>query len=139
MLRTLDAQPQAASLPSDHKKGMIRRAINPEIAQEVADSLFSVEEKLDAAMQETARFTAQLVEVRAKAGLSVMIGQDALEGASAAMVALAQVRRELVKTHGHLADDQLRLGIRTTRMGGPFSDKIPQGRQIAVVGDDVAA
>lgn len=114
------------------------RMMDAELAQEVANGLFAVEEKLDAAMQEAARFTAQLVEARMKAGLSVMIGQDAMETASAAVGVMAQARRELVKTHAHLADDQLRLGLRTVRMGGPFVDKIPRGRHIEVVGDVAA-
>ena len=120
---------------------MSRQMIDPAIIIEVANALYAVEEKVDAAMQEAAYFTAQLIEARQRAGVSVMICQDALESASGAVAGLAQVRREMVKTHGHLHNDQLRLGMRHV-MVGPFPDKPPKdggGNGITGVKERIAA
>lgn len=119
---------------------MSRQTVDPAIVIEVANALYALEEKVDAAMQEAARFTAQLVEARIRSGVSIMVGQEALESASGAVAVLAQVRREMVKTHGHLHNDQLRLGLRHV-MTGPWPDKTttPTGGGITAVKDRVAA
>jgi hypothetical protein len=96
---------------------MSRQMIDPSIIVEVANALYVVEEKLDAAIQEAAQFTAQLIDARLRAGVSVYICQGALESTSGAVAVLTQARRELVKAHTHLREDQLRLGMRNVMIG----------------------
>jgi len=90
---------------------MPRPTVDAAIAIEIGLALHAVEEKFDAAMQETARFTAQLLEARQRAGLSAVIGQDVLESVTASLGVLTQARRDLVRTHNQLAVHQRRVGL----------------------------
>jgi len=91
---------------------MPRPMIDPSVVIELTHALRAVEDKVDAAMQEAASFTSQLIEARLRTGVPVHYCQAALESASLALAELAQARRSMIKTHDHMYADQLRLGMR---------------------------
>jgi hypothetical protein len=49
--------------------------------------------------------------LRAQAGASALIGQDAVERASQAIMALAEARRAIVETHKELSIAQYQIGL----------------------------
>ena len=65
------------------------------VAEQVAGALFEAEAAIDAALSKTAQLTGVMPALRSKAGLSALIGQDALEHASQAIAALAEARRAI--------------------------------------------
>ncbi|HEX3699745.1 MAG TPA: hypothetical protein VHV27_03635, partial [Phenylobacterium sp.] len=54
-----------------------------------------------------------------KAGLSALIGQDAVERASQAIAALAEARRAIVETHKELSLAQEQAGLGAVTMDTP--------------------
>lgn len=88
------------------------------VAHQVADQLFAAEAAIDRAVAETARLTSLLSEGRIEAGLSAVVGQDAIDRTSASIGALSTARRELVGAHAALAEVKDRVGLRTVAIGG---------------------
>jgi len=87
------------------------------IADQVAASLFAAEAAIDAALAKTAQLTGTLPAMRADAGLSALIGQDAVERATEAVAALAQARRAIVETHKELSVAQRQIGLGAVMYG----------------------
>ncbi len=89
-------------------------------AEQVAGALFEAEAAIDAALAKTAHLTGVMPQLRKMAGASALIGQDAVERASAAIMALAEARRAIVETHKELsvAQTQIGLGAVTLTDGG---------------------
>ena len=86
-------------------------------AHSVADRLFAVEAALDNAFALTSDLSSRIVTARQEAGLSAVVGQDAIDGVVRTLSALAGARRELVGTHHELkscADD---IGLKETAWG----------------------
>lgn len=94
-------------------------------AEQVAGALFEAEAAIDAALTKTAHLTGVMPMLRSKAGASALIGQDALERASAAIAALAQARRAIVETHKELSIVQGQIGLGAVRMVGEMGEKPP--------------
>ena len=94
-------------------------------AEQVAGALFEAEAAIDAALTKTAHLTGVMPMLRSKAGASALIGQDALERASAAIAALAQARRAIVETHKELSIVQGQIGLGAVRMTGDDGEKPP--------------
>jgi hypothetical protein len=88
------------------------------VAHKLADQLFAAEAAIDRAVSETARLTSLLSDARVEAGLSAVIGQNALDRASASIGALSTARRELVEAHEALALVKDQIGLRTVAIGG---------------------
>lgn len=99
-------------------------------AEQVAGALFAAEAAIDVALTKTAHLTGVMPMLRSQAGASALIGQDALERASAAIMALAEARRAIVETHKELSIVQGQIGLGAVRMAGDGGEKPPpQGLQ----------
>ena len=96
------------------------------VAEQVAGALFEAEAAIDAALSKTAQLTGIMPMLRKQAGASALIGQDAVERASQAIMALAEARRAIVETHKELSVVQTQIGLGAVRMGGdPGGEKPP--------------
>ena len=81
------------------------------VAEHIASALFEAEAAIDAALSKTAALTGAMPALRREAGASALIGQDALEHASQAIMALAEARRAIVETHKELSIAQAQIGL----------------------------
>lgn len=88
------------------------------IAQNVADQLFAAEAAIDAAIAATATLTGLMPSVRADAGISALIGQDALLQASQTCAELVRARGSIVATHKALTIAQHEMGLGAVMFGG---------------------
>jgi hypothetical protein len=95
------------------------------VAEQVAAALFEAEAAIDAALTKTAALTGAMPAMRRQAGASALIGQDALEHASQALMALADARRAIVETHKELSIVQGQIGLGAVTMGGDMGQKPP--------------
>ena len=95
------------------------------VAEQVAGALFEAEAAIDVALSKTAHLTGVMPALRRQAGASALIGQDAVERASQAIVALAEARRAIVETHKELSVVQGQIGLGAVTMGGDGGDKPP--------------
>ena len=89
-------------------------------AEQIATALWDAEAAVDVALTKAAQFTGAIPALRRQAGASALIGQEAMERASQAVVALAEARRALVEAHKELtvAKGQVGLGAITMDDGG---------------------
>lgn len=87
------------------------------VADQVAAALFDAERAIDAALAKTAGLTGMMPGLRSQAGISALIGQDAVERASEAIAALAQARRSIVETHKQLSVAQQEMGLGAVAYG----------------------
>jgi uncharacterized protein YpuA (DUF1002 family) len=108
------------------------------VAEQIASALYEAEAAIDAAISKTAALTGVMPALRAQAGASALIGQDAVERASQAIMALAEARRAIVETHKELsiAKEQIGLGAVMTDTGGTkppplFAREVRQLRAVA--------
>ena len=88
------------------------------VAEQVAGALFEAEAAIDAALSKTAQLTGIMPSLRKRAGASALIGQDALERATQAIMALAEARRAIVETHKELSVVQGQIGLGAVRLEG---------------------
>lgn len=95
------------------------------VAEQVAGALFEAEAAIDAALSKTAQLTGIMPLLRKQAGASALIGQDAVERASAAIMALAEARRAIVETHKELSIVQGQIGLGAVRLEGDTTEKPP--------------
>src|SRR3954468_19236434 len=99
------------------------------VAEQIAGALFEAEAAIDAALSKTATLTGVMPSLRKRAGASALIGQDALERATQAIMALAEARRAIVETHKELSIVQGQIGLGavtlTTMVGDDGGDKPP--------------
>ena len=104
------------------------------VAEQIASALFEAEAAIDAALSKTAQLTGIMPSLREKAGLSALIGQDAVERASQTIMALAEARRNIVETHKELSVAQEQAGLGAVTLEGPILDKPPiSARRFATV------
>ena len=93
-----------------------------EAVLEAAKHLFSTEDAIDGAYSEAAVLASRLVRIRAEAGLSATVGQDAIDAVTAAITALGGARAAIVRAHSELDGVKTRIGCRTTNTGGQDKD-----------------
>src|ERR1700761_9822147 len=89
------------------------------IAEQVAAALFEAETAIDNALAKTAALTGVMPQMRKGVGASALIGQDAVERASQAIMALADARRAIVETHKELSIVQTQIGLGAVTMNDP--------------------
>ncbi len=89
-----------------------------EAAQHVAEKLFAAEATIDSALAAAAELSAAMPAARTHAGLSAILGQDALESATAALTCLVEARQKIVAAHGALDQVKTDMGLRTHAFGG---------------------
>ena len=87
------------------------------VAEQVAGALFEAEAAIDAAISKTAALTGAMPALRKQVGASALIGQDAVERASQAIMSLAEARRAIVETHKELSVAQGQIGLGAVRLG----------------------
>lgn len=85
--------------------------------EQVARALFEAENAIDQALSKAAGLTSLMPTVRQQAGLSAIIGQDAVERAGQAILALTEARRAIVETHKELTVAQHQIGMGTVLDG----------------------
>jgi hypothetical protein len=95
------------------------------VAEQIARALFEAEAAIDAALSKTALLTGVMPSLRRQAGASALIGQDAVEHASHAIVALAEARRAIVETHKELSIAQTQIGLGAVVMNDPVGTGKP--------------
>jgi hypothetical protein len=95
------------------------------VAEQVAGALFEAEAAIDAAIAKTAALTGIMPSLRKDAGASALIGQDAVERASQAIMALADARRAIVETHKELSIVQTQIGLGAVTMVDPTGGDKP--------------
>jgi len=95
------------------------------VAEQIAGALFEAEAAIDAALAKTAALTGIMPSLRQEAGASALIGQDAVERASQAILALADARRAIVETHKELSIAQTQIGLGAVMVGDPGTTKPP--------------
>lgn len=100
--------------------------LRQEIAQELAERLFAAETAIDIALARAAELTAAMPQARTRARLPAMIGQDALDRASDAVVALVEARRQMVETHRSLDEVRQQIGLQEVDTGDTVP-KVPPG------------
>src|SRR5438477_3232831 len=88
------------------------------VAEQIAGALFEAEHAIDAAIAKTATLTGVMPQLRREAGASALIGQEAVERASQAIMALAEARRAIVETHRELTIAQTQIGLGAVKMLG---------------------
>jgi hypothetical protein len=106
------------------------------VAEQIARALFEAEAAIDAALSKTAALTGVMPLLRKDAGASALIGQDAVERASQAIMALAEARRAIVETHKELSIAQGQIGLGAVVLVDPGSGEKPP---IALAGEHPAA
>lgn len=80
-------------------------------ARQVATSLIDCENAIDNALNASSKLSRDMIEGRASAGLSALFGQEALEDAIGAQVALAEARRRVVEAHRKLTLVKQQMGL----------------------------
>jgi hypothetical protein len=80
-------------------------------AEQIAAALWDAERAVDVALTKTATFTGAMPALRHQAGASALIGQEAIQRASQAIVALSEARRALVEAHKELTIAQQQVGL----------------------------
>ena len=94
-------------------------------AEQIAAALWDAESAIDVALTKTANFTGAIPALRRQAGASALIGQEAMERASQAVVALAEARRALVEAHKELTVAQQQVGLGAIVMSDTGTGKPP--------------
>lgn len=107
-----------------------------EAAEKVATHLFAVEEGVDAAITCAARFTAAMIEARAEANLSAVVGQAELALASRATALMVEARQLIIDAHKQLAKTRVEVGLREVGFGDlsecpPVTETTGQLRAVA--------
>lgn len=107
-------------------------------AMKVAESLFAVEEAIDAALARAAELNSTLATARIEANLSAVVGQDAFEVAAAAFASIAKARGEIVETHKRLSETKNEIGLRAVAIGDqgkpePAPNRTGDARHLQVV------
>lgn len=91
-------------------------------AEQIASALFDAETAIDEALTKTAALAGAIPALRKRAGASALIGQEAMERASQAVLALAEARRAVVETHKELTVAQAQIGLGAVKMSGTNGD-----------------
>jgi hypothetical protein len=85
-------------------------------AEQIATALWDAESAVDVAIAKTATFTGVMPTLRRQAGASAIIGQEAMERATQAVMALAEARRALVEAHKELTIAKQQIGLGAVTM-----------------------
>lgn len=104
------------------------------VGEDLAARLYAAESAIDRALIETATLAAALPAARTDAWLSATTGQRAFEGTAASILALAQARAHIVRTHITLTAIARKLGLEALAVG-PL-DKPGDDRPIGGGDDD---
>lgn len=87
------------------------------VASAVADSLFSTEAAVEEALAKAVVLMRQMMGARRALGLSVADGDPALQRVTAAVQALGDAQREIIRTHGELETLGRDMGLKPLGFG----------------------
>ena len=87
------------------------------IASAVAGDLFATEAAVEDALGRAAQLMRRMIDARRALGLPATAGDPALRRASAALNALGEAQREIVRTHGELEALRRENGLRVIGFG----------------------
>jgi hypothetical protein len=90
-----------------------------EAAEKVAEKLFEAENAVDQAIIRAAELTASIPTARTEAGLSAVVGQNALDEVVKTLPALVAGRKALIETHNQLDRTKTEIGLREVAFGTP--------------------
>lgn len=90
-----------------------------EAARAGAAKLVQAEAALDTALAQTAELMGLLPQLRQTAGLSAVIGQDAVDSLCETLSHLVSARRTLVQAHGGLQSVRVQIGCGAVAIGVP--------------------
>jgi hypothetical protein len=94
-------------------------------AERVAKLLGAAETAIDQALTCAAELNAALPAARTEAGLSAVVGQDALDGAAGVYAKLVKARRGIVETHRRLDQTKTQIGLGTIAIGDGLDKPAP--------------
>jgi hypothetical protein len=80
-------------------------------AEQIAAALWDAESAIDVALTKAAHFTGVIPALRKQVGASALIGQEAMERATQAVMAIAEARRALVEAHKELTIAKQQVGL----------------------------
>lgn len=100
-----------------------------QFAEQIAASLFEAEDAIDAALAKCAAL-AGIMPLRKQAGLSALIGQDAVEATSRSIAALAEARRAICEAHQQLDEAKTQIGLGAVVMNDAGASKPPSAMHI---------
>lgn len=101
-----------------------------EVVKAVADELFATEQAVDAAIIQATGLVTKMIEGRAAAKLSPVVGAEAQAKVMAAVAALGEAREAVVAAHGELAKTHRKVGLGVYAAGPldkPDDHTIPVG------------
>jgi len=109
-------------------------------ADQVASNLFAAEHAIDAALAKTAGLAGVVPGMRAQAGISALIGQDAMEWTGRSLAALTEARRAICEAHKELSRAQREIGLGAVAFGdgGEKPPAPAKTRRLQVAGAEAA-
>lgn len=90
-----------------------------QIAERLAAKLFDAESKVDAAASAIAALSADMLQARQEAGLSMKFGQSAVADAAAAFTAMTVAQDHIIAVHGGLEATRRLAKIGPLAIGAP--------------------
>ena len=87
------------------------------VASAVAEELFATEAAVEDALAQAVRLMRRMVDARRELGLPAKAGDLALQRVSAAVNALGEAQKEIVRAHGELEGMKGELGLRGIGFG----------------------
>ena len=88
-----------------------------ETAKALVQQLYTTEAALDAALLESNRLMASMIEARQELALPATFGAEAVARVAATVGEISEARTELVAAHKELDELRLRLNLRSTMLG----------------------
>lgn len=113
-----------------------------EVARAGAAKLMAVEAALDTALSQTAELVGLLPSLRLNAGLSAVIGQDAVDDLGETLNHIITARRTLVRAHGGLQTVREQIGCGAVAMGvldKPAGGDTPRTQKLNTIEGGLAA
>lgn len=87
------------------------------VASAVAENLFATEAAVEDALAQAVLLMRRMMDARRALGLPMAAGDPALRRVSAAVDALGEAQREIVRTHGELETLRSEIGLRILGFG----------------------
>jgi len=92
-----------------------------------ADQLFVTENAVDQALTEAGQLISTLTRLRVAAGVSAVVGDEAMQSVLEATASLGVARSAITRAHGQLDEVKVRLGCRTVAVGTGQDKPLPGG------------
>lgn len=102
------------------------------VASAVAENLFATETAVEEALGRAVLLMRRMMDARRELGLPATVGDPALRRVTAAVNALGEAQKEIVRTHGELESLRSEMGLGDIRFG-------PLNKPLAAAAEDQAA